>query len=143
MTNKRRKILANEKIGDRVSIFQRGQIWQANFQEAGRQRRQSSKNVQPQRGSPTAIRLEAELQDGLYKRHKDITIDDAIDLFMASQEDEGKSPKTLVKDQLVARRVRDLAARRNARNLSQLDLSFVDQFRSEAVEPETSHEDHS
>jgi hypothetical protein len=59
-----------EKIGDQVAIFQRGGRWYANFQQHGKQVRQSLKTTSKKQARQKAIRLEAALQDGTYGRPK-------------------------------------------------------------------------
>ena len=123
-----------EKIGDRVSIFQRGERWYANFQQHGKQVRQSLKTTSKKQARQKAIRLEANLQDGSYARAKKApSISAVTDRYVAHLRTEQKAAKTIQKVELVVRRVLDLADRRRLRSVADLDLTFIDAYRSERV----------
>jgi integrase len=128
------KTPSSEKIGDHVSIFQRGDRWYANFQQDGKQIRQSLKTTSKKQARQKAIRLEAALQDGTYGRPKKAPpISTVTTSYLAHLRTEQKAAKTIQKVDLVVRRVHDLAARRRLPSVADLDLSFVDAYRSERV----------
>jgi integrase len=123
-----------EKIADRVAIFHRGDIWYANFQQDGKQRRISLKTKSKKQARTMAIRLEADLQDGTYKRPKTApSIKSVTDSYLQYLRTESKAPKTIQKVELVVRRALDLAERRRLHSVADIDLTFVDAYRSERV----------
>jgi integrase len=127
------------RIGDRVRIFTRGSTWYANFQANGKQRRISLKTTSRKQARRQAIRLETQLDEGTYNqrkkppRKKAPSINTVTDRYLDYLRTERKAAKTIQKDSLVVRRLTDLARRRNAKSTLDIDLSFVDAYRSERV----------
>lgn len=123
-----------EKIGDVVSIFQRGRQWYANFQFNGKQHRQSLKTTSKKQARSKAIRLDAEISEGRYaKQQKAPTIELVISSYLSYLSTEGKAKKTVQKVELVKRRLLDLAGRRKAKSILDVNLAFIDAYRAEAV----------
>ncbi len=123
-----------EKVGEVVSIFQRGNRWYANFQLGGKQHRPSLKTTSKKQARSKAIRLEAEILEGRYaKQVKAPSIEQVTSAYLSHLRTEGKARKTLQKIELVQRRVLDLANRRKAKSILDIDLSFIDAYRAEAV----------
>ncbi len=123
-----------EKIGDIVSIFRRGNRWYANFQLNGKQHRPSLKTTSKKQARSKAIRLEADILEGRYaKQRKAPAIEQVTSDYLSHLWTEKKAKKTLQKVELVKRRVLNLASRRKARSILDINLSFVDAYRAEAV----------
>lgn len=123
-----------EKIGDVVSIYQRGGRWYANFQFEGKQRRQSLKTTSKKEARRRAIRLEAEIMEGRYaKQRKAPAIEQVTGAYVRHLRTESKAKRTMDKVALVQRRLLDLAERRKAKSILDVDLAFVDAYRAEAV----------
>jgi integrase len=123
-----------EKIGDAVSIFQRGRKWYANFQFDGKQHRQSLKTTSKKQARTKAIRIDAEISVGRYaKQLKAPTIESVAVAYLSYLRTERKAKKTLQKVELVKRRLLDLAERRKAKSILDINLAFIDAYRAEAV----------
>lgn len=111
-----------EKVGEVVSIFQRGNRWYANFQFGGKQHRPSLKTTSKKQARSKAIRLEAEILEGRYaKQVKAPSIEQVASAYLNHLRTEGKARKTLQKIELVQRRVLDLASRRKAKSILDID----------------------
>jgi integrase len=81
-----------------------------------------------------AIRLEAEILEGRHaKQVKAPTIQQVTSAYIENLRSEDKAKKTISKCLLVERRVLDLAARRKARSILDINLAFIDAYRAEAV----------
>jgi integrase len=123
-----------ERIGDRVSIFERGRNWYANFQADGKQCRRSLRTKSEKEARRKANKLEAELFEGRYQQpHRSPTIGQVVTEYRVYLCTEDRAAKTLAKIDLVCRRVLDLARRRNAKTISDINLAFIDQYRNERV----------
>jgi integrase len=123
-----------EKIGDLVSIFQRGGRWYANYQFNDKQQRPSLQTASKKEARRKAIRIEAELLEGRHaKPVKAPRIQQVTAAYIKNLRSENKAQKTLAKCLLVERRVLDLAVRRKARSINDINLAFIDAYRAEAV----------
>lgn len=134
----------SEKIGEIVSIFQRGQRWYANFQADGKQHRRSLKTTSKKQARQSAIRLEAEILEGRFRETaKAVTIDKAVEAYVAHQRTESRAAKTIAKIELTCRRLKELAQSRKVTSLSAVNLTFVDAYRAVRVaagaKPKTVH----
>ena len=122
----------SEKIGAFVSIIKRGSIWYANFQLDGKQRRVSLKTPNKKHARDMAIKIDADLQRGLYEQPvKAPAVASVIDAYLTSLRSDGKAKKTLQKVDLVTKRVLKLADKRKARSLLEIDLAFLDAYKAE------------
>ncbi len=122
-----------EKIGDRVSIRQRGETWYANWQENGRQQRESLKTANVKEARTRARRIEREIEEraaGLTKPIEPTSIEAAIDAYDEYLVSEARRPKTLAKYRLVFRHVKDLARARHVETIDGLDIVFSDAYRA-------------
>ena len=125
---------SSEKIGDRVTIYLRGKTWYANFQLDGKQVRKSLKTQSKKQARAQAIQLEAELQAGRYQqRSKAPTIDAASKAYVQHLRTERRAKRTIEKVELVMRRIAELAAQRKASTVLDINLPFVDAYRSARV----------
>lgn len=133
MTNKElREEVDYERVGEIVSIFQRGERWHANFQLDGEQVRQSLKTTSKKEARRQALRLEAEILAGRYAQPaKAPAIETVFDAYMESLRAQGKAAKTLSKVTLIRGRVLALAAQRRAQSIMSIDLRFIDAYRSD------------
>src|SRR4051794_14686069 len=99
-----------EPVGDRVRIFRRGRVWQANYQRDRRQVRTSLRTTNLKEARRRAARIEADLAQGRALPAPDPALISAtIDAYLEFLRTEGRSPKTLAKYNTVFARVRDLA----------------------------------
>lgn len=134
----------SEKIGEIVSIFQRGKRWYANFQVEGNQHRRSLKTSSKKQARQLAIRLEAEILEGRFREAaKAVTIDKAVEAYLAHQRTERRAKKTIAKIELTCRRLKELAQTRKVLSLAAVNLTFVDAYRAIRVaagaKPKTVH----
>ena len=87
-----------EKIGDLVSIFQRGRPWYANYQIYGKQFRRSLRTTSKKQARSLAVRLEADLLSGRHQqRARAPSIAEVIDANVKFLTTEGRSTKTIGK----------------------------------------------
>lgn len=122
----------SDKIGAYVRIIKRGNIWYANFQLDGKQRRVSLKTHSKKHARDLAIKIDADLQRGLYEPTvKAPAVAFVIEAYIASLRSDGKAKKTLQKVDLVTKRVLNLAEKRKARSLLDIDLAFMDAYKAE------------
>jgi len=121
-----------EKVGDIVSIFQRGRRWYANFQHDGKQHRPSLKTTNKKEARRKATVLAGKIIDGHYaKTTKAPTIEHVTTAYLRLKQSEGREKKTLEKTELVIGRMLDLASRRKAKTILDIGLEFIDAYRAE------------
>src|SRR5579859_480237 len=129
MTNNpsRKQRIEGELVGELVRIRQRGIVWFANFQHNGKQCRPSLKTTSKKEARRKALKIEAALLEGRFQEN---TKAPAIKLvtteYVAHLKTERKAKKTIAKVNLVIRRLLDLAERRKARSIAEVNLRFVD-----------------
>jgi integrase len=117
-------------VGEYVRIFRRRRIWYANFQHGNKQHRPSLKTTSKKEARRRALQIEAELSAGRWKPALDTaTVEQAIAAYRDFLRAEDRRPKTLAKYETVFQRVAELARERKARDLSGIDLKFVDAYR--------------
>jgi len=121
----------SEKIGDFVSIYQRGSVWWMNYQSAdGKQVRKSLKTKSKKQAKLLAHRKDGELLQGRDSADVVIaTIGDTVAAYDAYLVAEERSPKTLQKYRKLFSRVTDLGTDRHVRDMRGITLSFVDAYR--------------
>jgi hypothetical protein len=124
----------SELIGDHVRIFQRGKIWYANFQLDHIQKRRSLRTHSKREARRRAIKLEAEILAGDCRNARQPPpIAQVIDEYRAHLRVLGRAKKTLSKYDYAFRRILDLAKRRKAHSILDVNLAFVDAFRADRV----------
>jgi integrase len=122
----------SEPIGDRVSMHRRGDTWYANFQFEGRQRRISLKTSSKKQARTLAIRLDADLTSGQYTEQARAPLVKAVvDAYLAALRGEGRARKTMQKMVAVTSRLIEMAERRKAKSILDIDLRFMDAYRAE------------
>ena len=120
----------SEPVGDRVRIFRRGRIWYANFQDSGRQQRISLKTTSKKEARRRAMKIEVDLAGGRWQATSaTATIEEAVSAYRDFLRAEERAPKTLSKYNNVFIRLIDLAQQRKVRDLSGIDLKFIDAYR--------------
>ncbi|MDB5307239.1 MAG: hypothetical protein JWO38_1441 [Gemmataceae bacterium] len=125
----------SEPVGEHVRIFLRGRTWYANFQLGGKQHRPSLKTVNKKQARRKALQIEAELSAGRWKPTPDTaTVEEAIAAYRDWLTAEGRAEKTIVKYFKVFDRVAELARTRKVRDLSGIDLKFIDAYRRMRVD---------
>lgn len=119
-----------EKVGEYVSIFQRGDKWYANFQVDGQQKRQSLKTISKKEARRRALQIERDLVTGEFKSPKKApTVEQVVTRYKAYLKGEDRAQKTLTKYKKVFEQVVDLAHRMHRRNILGIDLTLMDAFR--------------
>ncbi|MFO0812011.1 MAG: site-specific integrase [Gemmatales bacterium] len=120
----------SERIGELVSIFQRGRKWYANYQLDGRQQRDSMKTTNKKEARARAMKIEVQLNEGTFQAKQTVkSIAEGQKLYLDQLRVNGRARKTLGKYQLVMDRVANLANLQKCTKLSQVNLLFVDQYR--------------
>ena len=125
----------SEQVGEHVRIFQRGKTWYANFQIDKRQHRQSLKTSNKKLALRKALKIEAKLSAGQWKAMPETaTVMEAIAAFLDYLHAEGRASKTLTKYTQIFKRTAELAQRRKVRDLSGIDLKFIDAYQRMRVD---------
>ena len=120
------------RIGERVRIYQRedGGVWYANFQHDRRQYRESLKTTNKKVAERLARQIDGKLIDRLWKPAVEaVSVREAAKAYVAVLDSEGRAPKTMTKYRQNLNRFVDLAERRGVRDVTGLDLSFLDAYR--------------
>jgi integrase len=134
-SDRRKKRIEGELVGELVRIRQRGKNWFANFQHNGKQCRPSLKSNSKKEARRKALKIEAALLEGRFQETtKAPSIKKVTEDYVAHLRTERKAKKTIAKVELVIRRILNLAERGRARTIVELNLRFVDAYRSERVD---------
>jgi integrase len=122
---------SSEKVGDWVSIFQRGATWYANYQFNGRQVRTSLKTDNKKNAIVKARELDRKLSEGQSPtKIEAATINDVINSYKDYIVAEQRSQKTKSKYWGVLSHVESIATEMGRSRITQLDLAFVDKYRA-------------
>lgn len=120
----------NEKVGEHVRIFRRGDTWYANFQCNRRQYRESLRTTSKKEARRRAARIDVKLTAGQWQPAVEaVGVREAVDAYLAMLVSEARAPKTMVKYRHVLGRVVALADARRVKDLTGLDLPFLDAYR--------------
>jgi integrase len=123
-----------EPVGDIICIFRRGRRWYANFQLTGKQQRPSLGTTSKKEARRRAIEMEAEIIQGRYQRKAPPTsLAAAVADYKQFLQTEGRAKKTLAKYNMLLDRLLDLAGRRGVHNINDVNLKFIDAYRTERV----------
>ena len=126
------KKLSSEKVGEFVSICQRRKTWYINYQYEGKQFRRSLKTQNKKEARRRALITEREILANRHKHcKKPLFIKEVVEKYLAHLQAEGRSKKTVTKYKFCFSLLLDLAKRKKTSRISQIDLSFMDTFRSE------------
>lgn len=134
----------SECVGERVRIFQRGRVWQAQFIQDGKLSRMSLRTSNKKVARNRAVALEHQLAEGEVRtRHRAPSLTDVIDEYLQHLRTERRSPKTIDKCELVFRRLLALADELNVKTIAQVNVRVVDRYRRQQVDasraPKTVH----
>jgi integrase len=120
----------SEQIGDRVRIFRRGCIWNANFQQDGKQHPVSLKTASKKEARRRGLKIEADLDAGRWQPSPATsTLAEVITAYRDYLRAAERAPKTLSKYNKVFDRLADLAQERKITDLSGINLKFIDAYR--------------
>ena len=126
------------KIQRGIVILRRGKTWHGQFALKGGQRRRTLKTEDAEVAAKRAVTLFERLTG---KRKRRTAIIGAIKAYLQYVRSERKSKKTIAKYESVLNRVKSLASRDGLKKLRQLDITFVDKYRSlrsaEGIAPKT------
>jgi integrase len=121
----------SELVGEHVRIFRRRKVWYANYQAGRKQHRVSLKTMNKKAAQRKALRIDTELATGRWKPAAETaTVAAAIAGYQEKLRADDLAPKTLSKYEMLLKRIAALAADRQARDLSHLDLGFMDAYRA-------------
>lgn len=123
-----------EQVCELVSIFQRGNIWWANWQHAGRQHRRSLKTKSKKEARLRALRLEAEVLDGSAAGQiKSATLREALEMYQQHLTTERVKAKTVNKYRTVLGRLLQIADNAGLRTMDQISVVTLDDYRHARV----------
>jgi integrase len=132
----------SEPVGERVRIYCRGRVWHATYQAGGKQHRVSLGTTSKKAAQKKALRIDAELSTGTWRPAPEpATVAATITAYTSYLRAEERAPKTLVKYEKVFERVAQLATERKIKDVSGLDLGFVDAYKqkrhADGAQPKT------
>lgn len=129
-----------ERIGEVVSIFQRGTRWHANFQHEGKQQRKSLDTSSKKEARRRALLLEAEIINHRYQPdQRPLEVEAAVKPYLDFLRAEGRAARTLGKYARVFERVVELAQKLKRSSLLGIDLAFIDAYRQWRVDASCGH----
>lgn len=121
----------NEKVGELVSIFKRGNAWHANYQTEGRQHRVSLKTKSKKQAIANAQQLERKLIAGDdIAVKKTVSLKEICEAFMNSKRTQGLSIATIDKYDRTIESFQAYAESKRVFNLTQLGPSLLDSYRA-------------
>jgi integrase len=124
-----------ELVGEFVRIFARNGRWYASYQLDGKQYRSSLQTCSKKEAQRRALRLEDDIVAGRKTRPtKPPTVESVACDYIQYLKSNGRAAKTLVKYRKIMERVRELADRRKARTILDINLQFADAYCSERVQ---------
>jgi integrase len=126
------------QVGLRVTIYPRGKkhIYSADFHFEGKHRRKSLKTTNKREAMRRAMSLEQRLSSGDYatdlhiEQQRELTISDAVSMFINVSTTEGLRPKSIIKQRGILRCFTDFSKSQGTVSLSRVDLLLVDKYRS-------------
>jgi len=125
---------SSEKIGEFVSIRQRGRNWYANFQLEGQQHRQSLHTQSKKEARRRAVRLDADLQKGQRPTAgKSPSLESAIQKYLQYLENEGRARKTTDKYDGILQRLLKLADQQGTDKLTGITPALLDTYKQQRV----------
>lgn len=130
MANKTARI----RIGDRVTIYQRGKkkIYTADYWWDGQHHRRSLKTRNRRVAEKKAMEIALQLEAGvLEKPCSNVRIENALAQYLRYLQTERRRSKTLSKYRGVLSAFEDFLRQQSIRNLRQVTVASFDQFRSE------------
>ena len=134
MTDRREKSAddgGSIKVGDHARIWRRSDTWWINIQMHRRQVRRSLETTNKAEATKRALKIERGMVEGNLDLDRDkITLDEAIEAYDAFLVSEGRAPKTLTQYRHTFKLMRQIAAESGRPLLIQVDLTFVDRFRT-------------
>ena len=120
----------SEPVGEHVRIFQRGKVWYANFQFGGKQHRPSLNTTSKKEARRQALQIEVKLGAGKWNPAPEAaTVAATVAAYLDFLRAEERAPKTLSKYTKVFERVAALATERKVKDLTGIDLAFIDAYR--------------
>jgi integrase len=121
----------SEQVGEYVRIYWRGKVWYANYLAGRKQHRVSLKTTNKKRAEAKARRIDTDLATGKWKPATEpASVEAAIAAYTEKLRADDLAAKTMSKYAMLLKRIAALAADREARNVSHLDLAFVDAYRA-------------
>jgi integrase len=133
MTNKDEPQPGRIKVGDHVTISQRGmrRTWTAEFSDRGVHRRISLRTRNLKIARNRALKLETQLADGAFRpKAKPVGIAQAVNDYLATKKSEDRSPNTLRKYRTALKAFESLAARHGIQILQQISARLFDLYRA-------------
>ena len=122
------------RVGDRVTIFRRGQlgIWCADFSQDGRHQKVSLKTTNKKVATERAVKLAGELVAGTYRQIANTaTLATALGDYLRYLETEGRARKTIVRYRGELMTFCEYCRSQRVLRLAQITPTLYDRFRAE------------
>jgi hypothetical protein len=120
-----------ERVGEHVSIFQRGRHWFVYFRRSGKPQRQSLHTASKKESRRKALAVERDLvTGGSVRLMKAPKIEEVIEEYISHLRALGRSPKTIAKYLYGFKLVLNLAHELGIDRIDQVNLAFIDKFRN-------------
>jgi integrase len=130
--NEKNQPPSTERVGEHVTLYQRGRIWWCYFQLDGKQQRVSLKTSNKKEARRAALLIDADLIRGIHDvQPEPISLDEAIDQLLDHMEQEDRAHKTLKAYRHVYRTLLELARERRISRVHQINLRFIDYYRDQ------------
>ena len=124
--------IERETIGERVTIYRRGKVWWLSYQINRTQHRKSLDTTNRKEARRQAGIIALELHAGTHEiAPPPIRLEDVIREYLDHLKVEGKSARTLTKYKQVYDRFQVMAAERGVSVLNQINIRFIDWYRSQ------------
>lgn len=128
----------SERVGDFVRIFRRGETWHATYQWEGRQHRKSLRTNNVKEARRRALRLENEVVENENQSRKGPArpkdIDSVVGDYLALARTNGRRAGTLARYESALAHFRRIADEMGRTDIDQIDVSFVDAYRTSRTE---------
>ena len=124
-------VAERERVGEKVSIYLRGQRWWATYMHEKRQRREPLNTTNKKEARRKAIQIEAKLMDGsLRPKVKLPLIGDVISQYLAYLKVEGRRASTLKRYTPELERIRKFAEDQGVTRLNGISITLLDEYRA-------------
>ena len=123
-----------ERIGARVTIYRRQEVWWAEYRDNKKQHRVSLKTANAKRARQEAMRLEVALQDGSYRAPQKVPLlSELATIYMEYLTVEGRAKTTLKRYRPEIERLVKFATDRGALRANEFSVRLFDEYRAGRV----------
>jgi site-specific recombinase XerD len=123
----------SERVGERASIYKRGDVWWVNLQHGRRQIRRSLKTRNLKEARRRAVQLEHDLLNGTATPQRGalepVPVAEVVAAYLRHCEAEDRAPRTITRYRGILDRLVEMAEDRGVSDLSGIDHIFMDEYR--------------